>query len=73
MPLLQARQLLGEHLAHRGRVLDDPFLLERLDRGDRRGAGEQVAGVRQAAGEVLVAHPVGDLFPDHHRAERHVA
>ena len=37
--------------AVRGRVLDDPLLAERLDRRDRRGAGERVPAVGESAGE----------------------
>ena len=56
-----------------GRVLDDPLLLERLDRGDRRSARERVAGVGEPAGEEAVAQLVGDRLGDDHRPERDVA
>src|SRR6266536_4444151 len=69
MALLQLAQALAERLVELGRVLDDPLLAEGFDRRDRGGAGEHVARVGQAAREVLVLHPVGELAADHHRAE----
>src|SRR5215210_7299338 len=56
-----------------GRVLDDAFLLEGLDRRHRRGARQRVAAVGEPAREVLVLHPVGDRLPDDHGAEGHIA
>src|SRR6266511_2071408 len=55
MLVLQRAKLLREDAAHLGRVLDDAFLLERLDRGDRRRAGQRMARVGEPAREVLVA------------------
>src|SRR4029079_13114921 len=70
---LQLTKLLGEHAAHLGGVFDDALFLEGLDRGDGRRAGQRMARVGETAGEVLVAHPVGDRLADDHRAERDVA
>src|SRR6266516_8091019 len=69
MPFGELRELGAEDLAARSCLLDDPFLLERLDRRDRRGARERMAAVREPAGEVPAAHPVGDRLADDHRPE----
>src|SRR5436853_556877 len=47
MPLLHRAKLLREDAAHLRRVLDDPLVLERLDRRDRRSARERMPRVRQ--------------------------
>src|SRR5262245_40551726 len=73
MLVLQPAQVLAEDRAHLRGVLDDALLLERLDRGDRGRARERMAGVGEAAGEVLVARPVRDRLADDHRAEWDVA
>src|SRR6266545_3286593 len=73
MALLEAAQLLGKDAAHLGRVLDDAFLLEGLDRSDRRRAGQRVARVGEPAGKILVPHPLCDGLADDHCAERDVA
>ena len=56
-----------------GRVLDDPLLLEGLDRGYGGSASERMAGVGEPAGEEAVAQRLGDRLGDDHRPERHVA
>ncbi len=69
----EARQLGRQHLAHRGRVLDDLLLAHRLDRRDSGGAGDRVAGRGEATGELVVLEPVGELLRDDHRAQRYGA
>ena len=54
-------------------VLDDALLLEDVDAGDRRGAGQRVAGVREPAGVDALGERVGDRPADDHAAERDVA
>jgi hypothetical protein len=66
-------QPLPEVGTHLSCVLDDALLAERLDRGDGGRARERVPRVGQPSGEELRAHPVGDVFPEDHRAEGHVA
>ena len=70
---LQGAECIAKVIAHRGGVLDDALLTERLDRGDGRRAGERMPGVGEAAGKEAVAHLVDDLAARDHGAKRHVA
>jgi hypothetical protein len=54
-------------------VLDDALLLEDVDGGRGRRAGERVARVGEPAGDRGVGERVGDAPADDHAAERHVA
>ncbi len=73
MALGELRQLLGEHVAHRRRVLDDALVLERLDRRDGGRARQRMPRVREPAGEELVLDRLVHVLAHRHRAERHVA
>ena len=69
----ELRQLLAEHVARGSSLLDDPLVLERLDRCDSGGTRERVPRVREAAGEEPVLDRVVDVVAHGHRAERDVA
>src|SRR5687768_15054403 len=73
MALLKSAESALELRAHRRGMLDDPFLLKGLDGRDGRGACERMTAVGESAREILVADPVGDLFPEDHRGQRDVA
>ena len=66
-------QGLSEDVSHLGRVLDDPLLAERLDRGDADGTRERMPAVREPACEHLVADPRSDRLADRHRSEGDIA
>ena len=71
-PMLRAAPTLGcfaascvvvalQQLAHARRALDEAVLLVDLDRRQRRGAGQRVRVVGQAAVEDVVLEVLGDL------------